>query len=108
MSIIKICINCDNDYLVTTKTLNLHYFCTTQCAIDFAGDCGDHRIRRVGGTLVRYEKGDERLRVDKKQLENWLTENDKKVEKLLVEEWGFDRTWVRKANEQCRKNRKRK
>tara|TARA_Y100000114_G_C11629452_1_gene263698 strand:+ start:513 stop:680 length:168 start_codon:yes stop_codon:yes gene_type:complete len=44
----------------------------------------------------------------KKQLENWLTENDKKVEKLLVEEWGFDRTWVRKANEQCRKNRNRK
>ena len=28
-------------------------------------------------------------------------------EELLVKEWGFDLDWVKKANKQCERNRKR-
>jgi len=42
----------------------------------------------------------------KKDLDNFFKENDKKIEKLLVNEWGFSLDWVKKANKQCERNRK--
>jgi|TARA_B100001939_G_scaffold166342_1_gene143479 hypothetical protein len=42
-----------------------------------------------------------------KEMEDFHKENNKKIEKLLVEEWGFDLKWVKKANKQCERNRKR-
>ena len=42
----------------------------------------------------------------KKDLDNFFKENDKKIEKLLVKEWGFDLDWVKNANKQCERNRK--
>lgn len=53
------CINCAEKE--TKKKRLLNYFCSVRCAKEFANDCADHRVRRLGHTLVRYKKGDKRL-----------------------------------------------
>ncbi len=42
-------------------TASSMYFCSGQCEKQFGSDCARARIRRIGSTLVRFEKNDRRL-----------------------------------------------
>ena len=36
------------------------YFCSGKCEKEFGSDCARANVRRLGGTLVRFNKGDRR------------------------------------------------
>ena len=36
------------------------YFCSGKCEKEFGSDCARANVRRIGGTLVRFNKGDRR------------------------------------------------
>lgn len=42
------------------STSNSMYFCSGKCEKEFGSDCARANVRRLGGTLVRFNKGDRR------------------------------------------------
>jgi hypothetical protein len=69
------CVNCDGQFRRNTFGVGLNtigkdlgyatsaksfYFCQSKCEQEFAEACAEANVRRIGGTLVRFNKGDRR------------------------------------------------
>lgn len=48
----------DGETCITTA--GSMYFCSSKCEREFGSDCARANVRRIGGTLVRFNKGDRR------------------------------------------------
>jgi|TARA_R110002012_G_scaffold162274_1_gene324527 protein-arginine kinase activator protein McsA len=54
---VKKCVDCGGNFKRITQG---GYFCSVKCSKEFANECADMGIRRLGQSLVRYNKGDRR------------------------------------------------
>tara|TARA_R100000963_G_C4616535_1_gene85314 strand:+ start:648 stop:881 length:234 start_codon:yes stop_codon:yes gene_type:complete len=67
---VKKCVNCEGKFRriginsFTWDGESYHneggYFCSGKCSKEFARDCAEQGIRRLGQSLVRFNKGDRR------------------------------------------------
>jgi len=54
---VKKCVNCGGDFKRLSRS---HYFCSGECSKEFARECAEQGVRRLGQSLVRFNKGDRR------------------------------------------------
>tara|TARA_R110000803_G_scaffold13235_9_gene37437 strand:+ start:1169 stop:1387 length:219 start_codon:yes stop_codon:yes gene_type:complete len=60
---VKKCVNCHEDFKRSSAGFSVaivEYFCSTKCAKEFSHECAEQGMRRLGYSLVRFNKGDRR------------------------------------------------